>query len=89
MTREVYNVLKSRIGKVSYEEGRISYRFFNDGLNEGIEEYDVLYLESIVFDMKVNPANIWNVCQKCYKYLRWMVGYSEDTAYLDSRLLNS
>ena len=84
MKKAIYDVLKSRIGKVTYEDGKVSYRFFNEGLNEGIEEYDVLYIESIVFDMKVNPANMWNVCQKCYKYLRWMVGNTD----IDSRLLN-
>lgn len=82
MTREIYNALKDRIGIVPVGDNKTAYRFYNVGLNKGLEPYDVLYIDSFVFG---NPErhSIWNACQMAYKYLNWM---NHDDR--DERLLN-
>ena len=87
MKHEIYNALKDRIGIVPIGNNKTAYRFYNVGLNKGIEdESDVLYIESIVFG-DPERHSIWNACQMAYKYLRWMLG-NVDASYIDSRLLN-
>lgn len=82
MKTEIYNAIKGRISPFTTPEGKDAYLFSNLGLNEGIDEDDVLFIPSIVTDIK--SKNLWNVCQKFYKFLGWL-----SPENLDHRLLNS
>ena len=82
MTHEIYNALKDRIGIVPVGDNKTAYGFYNVGLNEGLEPYDVRYIDSFVFG-DPERHSIWNACQMAYKYLNWM---NHDDR--DGRLLN-
>lgn len=93
MTKQVYDALKERITKVTnpdvindyrneYPSARpdgILYHFNAEGLNEGLQEYDIDYIDDIIHEM--NTTNMWNVCQR----FRWLLRNSD----IDNRLLNA
>ena len=62
-------------------KGAIVYRFNAEKLNEGLDEYDVLFVDSMVHPMAT--TNMWNVCERFYSFIR-IYGDS-----IDERLLNA
>ena len=98
MKREVYEAMKARISIIPREEARrideeagvkfdipewaTIYRFSNDGLNDGIADCDVEFVDPIQHAMKTK--NMWNVCQRFYGFIRQWFGES-----IDDRLLNA
>ena len=79
MRHDIYEAMKARIkdvGRVYVDSdinyvapgGWTHYRFFNDGLNDGLRDCDEDYIDAIVQAMQTR--NMWNVCQRFYGFLR-------------------
>ena len=43
------------------------YRFFADGLNEGLSEFDADFIDSFI--QPIRTRNLWNVCQRFYSFI--------------------
>jgi hypothetical protein len=76
MKREIYDALRSRITLVDTTDGAYVYHFSADGLNP-VDWWDD---ENYVFDIQhaMRTANMWNVCQRFYKHLRYQCDNIDD-----------
>lgn len=63
LNRKLYEEIKKRFSFVTSENGIESIRFSNEGLNEGIDECDVLFIESVIFEGR---KNTWNTAEELF-----------------------
>ena len=89
MKREIYEAMKRRMSiepgideetreRLWMRPGDVVYRFNPNGLNEGLEDWDIDYVDDILHPM--STRNLWNVCQRFYSF----INYHEN---IDKRLL--
>lgn len=81
MTHEIYNAMKSRLTIVPLGEGTTSWKFYNIGLNKGIDRNSGDYIDPIYSPVSISFR--WNVLQKIYRILR------EDHPDINARLLKA
>ena len=70
MKKEVYEALKTRIVVTVKQQDMWHWSFNNEGLNEGISCFDERYIDSMCQDMKMKRANLWNIAERVYGFLR-------------------
>ena len=84
MTKEVYEALKTRITVTAKMLDVWHWEFSNEGLNEGIDCFDDLFIDQMCQDMRMHRANLWNIAERVHMLLRWMKWHDPN---LDARLI--
>ena len=79
MSPEIYEAMKRLISvepgideearkRLCMRPGDAVYHFNSDGLNEGLECWDINYVDGILHPMLTR--NLWNVCQRFYSFIK-------------------
>lgn len=82
MTREVYSALKTRMTVKMLADGSYRWDFDNTGLNEGIDCFNDLWIDSMT--QRVFTSNIWNCAQRAHSFIR---GFHKPEHNVDARLI--